>query len=57
MRQAENLSPTLFSLILNDTEEFLKTNHCTGINFDFDNNQFTVFLKLLDQQFGTIVCR
>ena len=47
VRQGENLSPVLFSLFLNDMEEFLKTNHCTGINFDFDNDQFTVFLKLL----------
>ena len=47
MRQGKNLSPVLFSLFLNDTEEFLKTNHCTGINVDFDNDQFTVFLTLL----------
>ena len=46
VRQFENLSPVLFSLFLNDMEDFLETHHCNGINFDFANDQLVLYLKV-----------
>ena len=40
VRQGENLSPILFSLYLNDLENYLKSNNCNGVYMDvnyFDN--------------------
>ena len=46
VRQGENLSPVLFSLFLNDMENFLETHHCTGIDFDIENDQLLLYLKI-----------
>ena len=40
VRQGENVSPILFSLFLNDLENYLKSNNCNGVSMDvndFDN--------------------
>ena len=47
VRQGENLSPVLFSLFLNDLEEFMQRSHCTGINLKTTDNDTDVFIKLL----------
>ena len=46
VRQRENLSPILFSIFLNDMEEFLRTHNCSGVNFDLANDQILVYLKV-----------
>ncbi|MES9881062.1 MAG: reverse transcriptase domain-containing protein [Sedimenticola sp.] len=48
VRQGENLSPFLFSLYLNDLEDFLSTRDVTGINCRQHDNEenICVFLKL-----------
>jgi hypothetical protein len=49
VRQGENLSPLLFSLYLNDLEDFMFKNGCLPLNTQFDGsmNQLTDYIKLL----------
>ena len=47
VRQDENLSPVLFALVLNDLETFLCDKSCNGINFEFQYDDITLYLKLL----------
>ena len=45
VRQGENLSPLLFSIFLNDLEQFLSKNS-EGIQFDFNVNNLECFIKI-----------
>lgn len=47
VRQGENLSPILFSLFLNDLEEFLESRQCSGITFNILDDDASIFLKIL----------
>ena len=47
VRQSENLSPVLFALILNDLEFFLGDKSCNCVNFEFQYDDITLYLKLL----------
>ena len=47
VRQGENLSPILFSLFLNDLEEFLESRQCSGITFNILDDDASIFLKKL----------
>ena len=47
VRQGENLSPALFSLFLNDLENYLHANDCSGIPIDYTDEDITAYLKLL----------
>ena len=46
VRQGENLSPVLFALFLNDLESYLSDNNCNGVNFEFQYDDITLYLKL-----------
>ena len=46
VRQGENLSRILFSMYLNDLEDFLKTS-CNGMELNITIDETTYFLKLL----------
>ena len=47
MHQGENLSLALFSLFLNDLEEYLTAHHCSGISVDYTDDDISVYLKIL----------
>ena len=47
VRQGENLSPVLFALFLNDLESFLCNKSYNGVNFEFQYDEITLYLKLL----------
>ena len=47
VHQGENLSPTLFSLFLNDLEDFLNAHHCKGISVDYTDEDIRLYLKIL----------
>ena len=49
VRQGENLSPFLFSLYLNDLEDFLQSNNSLGLNCITDEieNELDIFIKML----------
>lgn len=45
VRQGENLSPFLFSLFINDIEDYFMNNDCTHL--DFDSNVISDYMKLM----------
>ena len=47
VRQGENLSPILFSLFLNDLEDYMSSNGCNGFEFNMEDNQLNAYLKLM----------
>ena len=47
VRQGENLSPVLFSMYLNDLENFLQESQINGISLDLINDEITHFSKLV----------
>ena len=46
VRQGENLSPLLFSLYLNDLEEFLLSKNSSGIEIEINDDQIELYIKL-----------
>jgi hypothetical protein len=46
VRQGENLSPVLFSLYVNDLEQFLCNRDCEGINIKCTDNDMSAYLRL-----------
>ncbi|MCW4343918.1 MAG: reverse transcriptase family protein [Candidatus Thiodiazotropha endolucinida] len=46
VRQGENLSPVLFAIFLNDLEEFLSHNQCTGVNLEQADGDVITYLQL-----------
>ena len=44
---SRKLSPVLFALFLNDLESFLCDKSSNGVNFEFQYDDITLYLKLL----------
>ena len=47
VRQGENLSPVLFSLFLNDLEEYMRNLNCNGISLNTPGYDIDTYLKIL----------
>ena len=47
IRQDENLSPVLLALLFNGLESILCDKSCNGVNFQFQYDDITLYLKLL----------
>ena len=47
LRQGENLSPLLFSLFLNDLENFMTAHRCNGVDIKCTDDDLAVFTQLL----------
>ena len=47
VRQGENLSPALFSLFLNDLENYLFSHNGTGIPVDYEDEEISVYMEIL----------
>ena len=45
--KGKNLSPILFSLFLNDLEDYMSSSDCSGIEFYMEDNQFDTLFKLM----------
>ena len=46
-RQGETLSPFLFSVFLNNLENYLYSKHVSGIECNYQLEEITVYLKLI----------
>lgn len=46
VRQGENLSPFLFSIYLNDLENYLRTNYVPGIDCTLHSDELFMFFKM-----------
>ena len=47
LRQGENLSPVLFSIFLNDLENYLQSNNTAGVEFEFLNEDIYFYIKFV----------
>ena len=47
VRLGENLSPVLFSLFLNDIEDYLRSSRCSRIKLDSSDYDIEVYLQIL----------
>ena len=47
VRQVENLSPLLFSIYLNDLDNFMHTSGCKGIEINIQDQEFIIFFFIL----------
>ena len=43
VRQGENLSSPLFSIFLNDVEQYFHDKHCNGVNIEYEDNYMIFF--------------